>query len=218
MGHTWFGEVSCIMEKRFRRVQRWLERCIEACRKEKWSSAVADVECARAELEAAREELWSAVSEARSPEETGYLQRVLPLSVRSVVLAIAVIMTAAFPLSTSTVPVILEQKTSAVSLEWVTPDEKSLLAALRENLSDMNSVRNELGSSPGPVSAAKPDRQIARATAASVTENRVQTEQGKPEGSPSKKAEVTLEEILSLYEIGHRALQRESVVIKETNR
>jgi hypothetical protein len=105
-----------------------------------------------------------------------------------------------------------------VSLEWVTPDEKSLLAALRENLSDMNSVRNELGSSPGPVSVAKPDRQIARATAASVTESRVQTEQGKPEGSPSKKAEVTLEEILSLYEIGHRALQRESVVIKETNR
>jgi hypothetical protein len=127
-------------------------------------------------------------------------------------------MAAAFPLSTSTVPVILEQKTSAVSLEWVTPDEKSLLAALRENLSDMNSVRNELGSSPGPVSVAKPDRQIARATAASVTESRVQTEQGKPEGSPSKKAEVTLEEILSLYEIGHRALQRESVVIKETNR
>ncbi|MGC9490015.1 MAG: hypothetical protein ACP5CD_02150 [Thermovirgaceae bacterium] len=206
------------MEKRFRRVQRWLERCIEACRKEKWPSAVADVECARAELEAARKELWSAVSEAGGAGEARRLGRGLPLVARSAVLAVAVIMAAALPLSTSNVFMTLEQETSGVSLEWVTPDEKSLLLALRESLSEMNSVRNELGSSPGQVPAAKPDRRVARDTAASMTESPVQKEQGKPEGPPSEKAEVTLDEILSLYEIGQRALQWESVVIKETDR
>ncbi len=206
------------MEKRFRRVQRWLERCIEACRKEKWSNAVADVECARAELEAARDELWTAVSEAGGAGEAGCLKRGMPLSVRSAVLAVAVIMAAALPLSTATGPVVLEQETSGVSLEWVTPDEKSLLTALRENLSDMNSARKDLEKSAGPVSDIEPDRQFARVNTASVTENLVQKGQENPEGQPPRKEEVTLDEILLLYEIGHRALRSDSVVIQETNR
>jgi hypothetical protein len=216
--HIRFGEDSCIMEKRFRRVQRWLERCIEACRKEKWSNAVADVECARAELEAAREELWSAVSEARSAKETGYLQRALPLSVRSAILAVAVIMAAALPLSTGTVPAAMEQAENRVILEWVTSDEKSLLTALRQNLSEMNSARNAGLESANPVSNREEDRQVARVAAPLRTQRGGVTGQAAPAGAPPGKAEVSIDEILSLYEIGQRALRSDSVVFEQTIR
>ncbi|MFP4481741.1 MAG: hypothetical protein ACLFN0_02980 [Thermovirgaceae bacterium] len=206
------------MEKRFRRVQRWLERCIEACKKEKWSNAVADVECARAELDAARDELWTAVAEGGRTERAGKLKRAFPLSLRSVFLAVTVIMAAAIPLSTGTVFVPLEQPENKVSLEWVTPDEKSLLTALRKNLSDMNSARNEVRDSSPPLVDGGTDRQVARTTTASGAINQGEKKPEKQERQPSEKAEVTFDEILSLYEIGHRALRTDSVLIEETNR
>lgn len=214
------------MEKKFRRVQRWLERCIEACRKEKWSNAVADVECARAELETARDELWSLVSEGRAAEKAGYVEKILPLSLRSAFLAVVVVMAAAFPLSTGTVPVALEQVENKVSLEWVTQDEKRLLTSLRQNLSDMNSARNTDGDvtrAETTETAGEPGQQVAKTSSTSAAlhaggggQTRRQDLPGQSSGR--KEEDVTIDEILSLYEIGQRALRSESITIEETSR
>ncbi len=211
------------MEKRFRRVQRWLERCIEACRKEKWSNAVADVECARAELETAKDELWSLVSEARAAEKEVYAGRMLPLPLRSAFLAVVVVMAAAIPLSTGTVPVALEQVENKVSLEWVTRDEKRLLTSLRQNLSDMNSARNILEEVTKAETAGEADRQVAKTSSTSAAIHAGgagQTgRQNLPGQSPGTKEEdVTIDEILSLYEVGQRALRSESITIEEASR
>jgi hypothetical protein len=214
------------MEKKFRRVQRWIERCIEACRKEKWSNAVADVECARAELETARDELWSLVSEGRAAEKAGYVEKILPLSLRSAFLAVVVVMAAAFPLSTGTAPVALEQVENKVSLEWVTPDEKRLLTSLRQNLSDMNSARNTDGDvtkAETTETAGEPGQQVAKTSSASAALHAGGAGQTRRQGLPGqssgrKEEDVTIDEILSLYEIGQRALRSESITIEETSR
>jgi hypothetical protein len=214
------------MEKRFRRVQRWLERCIEACRKEKWSNAVADVECARAELETAKDELWLLVSEARAAEKAGYAERMLPLSLRSAFLAVVVVMAAAFPLSTGTVPVALEQVENKVSLEWVTRDEKRLLTSLRQNLSDMNSARNTLGEATKAETTetvGEPGQKVAKTSSTSAAVHAGGSGQTGRQDLPgqssgTKEEDVTIDEILALYEIGQRALRSDSVVIQETNK
>ena len=85
------------MEKNLKRVQRWIERCIAACRSEKWDSALAEVECARAELESASEEIWQRASGSDDPHRAGQF---VGLSLRSLAVALLVIMVAAIPIST----------------------------------------------------------------------------------------------------------------------
>lgn len=206
------------MEKRFRRVQRWLERCIEACKKEKWSSAVADVECARAELEAAREELWQAVADGGRNEGATWLRTAFPLSVRSALLAAAVIMAAAIPLSTGTGPGTPQNVDAGATLEWVTPDERNVLAALRRSLSDMNSARMREEPGAGFAPSGTGDRQVAQAPERPVQEAARPAPREQTGNGPSEQLDVTIDEILSLYEIGQRALRTESFSIDETAR
>jgi len=215
------------MEKKFRRVQRWLERCIEACRKEKWSNALADVECARAELETAKDELWSLVSEARTAQKSRYAGGMLPLSLRSVLLAAVVVMAAAVPLSTGTVPVAMKQVENKISLEWVTPDEKRFLTSLRQNLSDMNSVRNILEEVTKPEmtkTTGEAERQVAKtsSTSAAVHAGAVGQKTGRQnlpgQSSGTKEEDMTIDEILLLYEVGQRALRSEPITIEEASR
>jgi hypothetical protein len=207
------------MEKRFRRVQRWLERCIEACKKEKWANAVADVECARAELETAREELWVTLSAREGSREKTGIKYMLPLSARSAVLAILIVMSAAIPLSTGTGSTSARRAEEAVTLEWVTADEKKMLSELRRSLSDMNMAR------------------VVEEQVFSVVENKIdsgrdvaEAETSKPHGAPTTEGkgpyvpgqgtpaqlEVAIEEILTLYEIGQRALKAETLNIGNT--
>jgi len=207
------------MEKRFRRAQRWLERCIEACKKEKWANAVADVECARAELETAREELWAAVSRKEEARGKTGIKHMLPLSARSAVLAILLVMSAAVPLSTGTGTTSDKRAEKAVTLEWVTADEKKILSELRRSLSDMNMVR-VVEDQVRSVARNKIDsgRDVAEAETSKPPEA-PQTERKSPHEpghGTSAQLEVAIEEILSLYEIGQRALKAETLNIGNT--
>ncbi len=186
------------MEKNLNRVHRWIDRCIAACRNGKWDSALAEVECARAELESASEEIWEMASGMGNNYPVG---RFFALSLRSSVIALLVIMVAALPISTISHAPVGIADTSDLRLEWVTADEQSVLSSLRISLSEMNLAREI----PADEIAAPPSVRIAPAMAGSPIME-------KPRESSYSGG---LDEILALIEIGQRALRGENIVIRE---
>ncbi len=185
------------MEKNLKRVHRWIERCIAACRNEKWDSALAEVECARAELESASEEIWERASGSGKSNQVG---RLFTLSLRSGAVALLLIMAAALPISTISHAPVGIADTGTLRLELVTADEQSVLSSLRKSLSEMNLARE------------MPEEEIPSAPEVQVSPDRVEptaTQPGKDRASRG------LDEILALIEIGQRALRGENIVVRE---
>ena len=187
------------MEKNLKRVHRWIDRCIVACKSGKWDSALAEVECARAELESASEEIWERASGTGNQYPVA---RIVGLSLRSMTVAILVIMMAAIPISTGGYAPVGVADTGQLHLEWVTADEQSVLSALRTSLSEMNLARGI----PHPISPSEAEPQ-SRPPATERAEPHVAREENK---APT----AALDEILTLIEIGQRALRGEGIVIR----
>ena len=123
------------MEKKIARISRWLDRCARACSARSWKNALLDMECAKAELEEARSELWvRAERDGETAPSAGKAVRVLCISSLSILLLLSV----AAPVAMQ--PAFLSQTVPEPALEWVTSDEKALLAVLRKNLSEANLV------------------------------------------------------------------------------
>ncbi len=185
------------MEKDLKRVHRWIDRCIAACGSRKWDSALAEVECARAELESARESIWEMAAGEKRQFPVG---QAFALSFRSLAVALLVVMVAALPISTGGyAPVGVEQARS-LRLEWVTGDEQSVLSSLRKSLSEMNLARED---SPGEVfSSSRPV---------------VLTQPGETESSQKTAGDESsppLDEVLTLLEIGQRVLRGSGIVVQ----
>lgn len=189
------------MEKNLKRVQRWIERCIAACRSERWDSALAEVECARAELESASDEIWRRASGVGEPSRAG---RFVGLSFLSIAMAFLVIMVAAIPISTGGYAPVGVADTRQLRLEWVTVDEQSVLSALRTSLSEMNLARETLNQDY-PVEGV-PEAHAPMVQPSGASHRIAREEQGAPAG--------TLDEILTLIEIGQRTLRGEGIVIQ----
>ncbi len=195
------------MEKRINTVQRWLDRCLLACRSRSWENALSDMECAAAELENARRVLWSVVDQPHT-----FSRRRGTRSVGTVLAATVFVLMAAFPLSTSDLvrpegEELLWQDQKAL-LELVTLDERKLLRALRNNLSGANLVEV-------PSSVSEPPKEIQR------QRHRVSRSEEPPSvpKSTSSQRTVPLDEMMSLIEIGQRALRGGDslVILEDTN-
>lgn len=185
------------MEKNLKRVHRWIDRCITACGSQKWDSALAEVECARAELESARETIWQKASGSGGQSPAG---QIFALSFRSLAFALLVVMAAALPISTGGYAPMGVGGTGSLTLEWVTSDEQSVLKALRTSLSDMNFARE---TQPG----------------SNITLPRVRMPESQVRQQPAVNQEEAgtdpLDKILTLIEIGQRALRGEGAVIQK---
>ncbi|PIE55071.1 MAG: hypothetical protein CSA35_03005 [Dethiosulfovibrio peptidovorans] len=192
------------MEKRIHTVQRWLDRCLLACRSRSWENALSDMECAAAELENARRVLWSVVDQPHT-----FSRRRGTRSVGTVLAATVFVLMAAFPLSTSDLrgEALLWQDQKAL-LELVTLDERKLLRALRNNLSGANLVEV-------PSSVSEPPKEFQR------QRHRVSRSEELPSmpKSTSSQRTVPLDEMMSLIEIGQRALRGGDslVILEDTN-
>lgn len=193
------------MEKKLCKVQRWVERCLLACRSSSWENAVADMECAKAELDGAREELWAIVDGSRVEKRKKRISRSLGIAVA----AVTFVLVASLPVSMPQ-PVVRAVKNSLAwedeksLLELVTPDERNLLKSLRENLSDFN-----LASMPHNPSG-EPTREDIIRTQASLPEARSANRKAVINNA---KKEVALDEVIQLIEIGHRALRRDDATL-----
>jgi len=204
------------LERRIRTIQKWLERCLVSCKAKSWERAIADMECANAELRLTREELWL---QASTPKEATSSR-----NIRNVGLAAKALLVASLILMVSAAPVAVNQGTlprwantsSKPVLEWLEKDEEMLITALRQSLSENGFRETDLSDTVVQERINEPaiERNVARlgrrsSDTDSGTLPMVKKETRRPEEelSGSMAPEVSVEEVLALLEIGQRVLR-----------
>ena len=192
------------MEKRLMRVQRWIDRCMEACRCKAWNSAIAELECARAELDSASREIWEEASETQIRMQPRWLYGSKTVLLHVVPVSILILFLAVGPTSMESFlsPTSLAIEPSP-SVEWVTADEKVMLENLRKN-------RSQRRASDFPEAGVERVA-VGRPAARSKPLNKVEsTGQGKaqiPAVFSQPGVSVAAEDLLSLIQVGQRALR-----------
>jgi len=206
---------NTLMDSHLKRVERWLKRCITACKCGLWSDALAEAECLEAETKGLREKLWSAAcDDAQDIPDYGVANSLLA-TFKITFLAMAMVFTAVIPISLDSESGVLEFAPQRESVVLLSSTESDIINALRESLSSGNSGRVvfSIEETPEEITTAKQHRGAAMATerserasktTASVSVEQPQTlvvEEIKTARSPSA------EEVISLIQVGQRALQ-----------
>lgn len=205
------------MEQKVRRIARWVERCALACRFKKWSEALMEIECARAELETVRSDLWERAEEEAS-EKGHVVAREWIFPFRVALVGGVILLCAALPLSTedpSRSPYSVATNTAPL-LEFVTPDERDLLHAMRSSLSNLAERNDATGG--GDVSLRMEGRGLAvpgeERRSASGGGDGVTPKAGPVEERAGRKeTTVSLEDVLALVQKGERALREVAVPV-----
>ena len=182
------------MEKKIARISRWLDRCGRACSARSWKNALLDMECAKAELEEARSELWvRAERDGDTAPSAGKAVRVVCVSCLSILLLLSV----AAPVAMQ--PEFLSEAASEPALEWVTSDEKALLAVLRKNLSEANLAY--LSEETSSVSSFQPEEGAGKELVRGADKKNI------PAAKEWTSRDGDTDSILALVQIGQNALR-----------
>jgi hypothetical protein len=208
-----------LLEKRLKRIERWLKRCVAACRCGSWGSALMEIECMEAETRGFREDLWrtaEAEADGRPARPRAYSACFLA---RVAVISLVFVMAAGLPLSIDQDRPFQGFDTESVAL--LTSTESEILSALRQSLSSANegrvilsielpAERSEPLAVPGTAMAddglteeAPETRPILRDPASL----RPRVEIIAAEVPEERDDEPSIEGILSLVQIGERALR-----------
>lgn len=196
------------MEKRLKRVQRWIDRCVEACRCKAWSSALAELECARAELDSASREIWEIAEGSKTESGNGWSLVPKGSLVHILAVTLFILLLAGAPTSTES----FNQSRPVASepgplVEWVTADEKVLLDNLRKSLAGGASTASKGPAVSSVRSVNKGGSPIAAKPAAALQQQAAQV-------SPRVEAPVQPEDLLSLIQVGQRALRPDGEGLK----
>ena len=196
------------MEKKMNRVQRWLDRCVTACKSGAWGSALIEVECLEAELKSAREEIW-AMAIANPRPQISVFRSVFRHLLRVSTVALALLLALVLPLSLDS-----EKRYGPVralsgegTFTWVTLDEGQILDALRRDLSENN--RGRAAEVPLILTQARP-RAKASSNVKLPLPAAIEEKAGGKVNSDErdrKEEHVPVEKVLSLIQVGQRAIQ-----------
>jgi len=212
------------MERNVRRISKWIERCALACRLKKWPEALLEIECARAELETVRSGLWE-----RAEEESLGGVRVSPrewvFPFRVALVGGMLLLCAALPLSTEDpgFSAYSVARNSVTVLEFVTPDERDLLRAMRSSLSEWAERSESSSGTDVPLRAESTVAAVPQGAERSVSA-RGTTRVSPPSTllvvreraeEKEKRGTVPLEDVLALVQKGERALRETAVPVVE---
>lgn len=196
------------MEKRLKRVQRWIDRCVEACRCKAWSSALAELECARAELDSASREIWEIAEGSKTESRNGWSLFPKGSLVHVFAVTLFILLLAGAPTSTESFnpshPVASEP---GPLVEWVTADEKVLLDNLRKSLAGGTAAASAGPAVSSVRSVNKGGSPLTAKPAASLQQQAVPV-------SPRVETPVQPEDLLSLIQVGQRALRPDGEGLK----
>lgn len=196
------------MENKIRKVQRWLERCVDACKSRSWENALADMECATAELESARKELWSVVDGSRAAARSRRRSKRLEASFVATILVLMSAIPVAMPEPMKRVVQSMGWEDQRAMLEFVTRDEKALITSLRKSLSSANRLE-EIEDREGLSQTS-----TTQVSVASVPKEEIKFVRGK--NADDVDGPIALDEVVQLLEIGQKALRRnEGFIIME---
>ncbi|MDR1621061.1 MAG: hypothetical protein LBS00_01660 [Synergistaceae bacterium] len=197
------------MERRIAGIVRWLDRCLRACKAGALESALMDVECARADVERLRDEVWGKLERRRSARVRG---RFFWVPLKVVLGAFLVVLTGATPVAFfQEGPALERQERETVSLEWVTPDEKTLLGNLRKHLSDSNSFASIQDRAQIP--AQPMEREAEREPAVRAAPKAAPKQEPKP-AVRDEALNIPYDRIISLVQAGEKAMQKDEPAIK----
>jgi hypothetical protein len=204
------------MERRIASIIRWLERCLAARRAGFPENALMDAECAQAEMDRLRDELWKDLK-TRHTLKRGVRASSVPLPVRALLWGAVAVLAAATPLAFEKPDFVKEEpgKGEAFSLEWVTPDEKTLLGNLRKRLSAgalaLTSDSAEAGKDlvlTARRAAAKP------AAGAPKTPVKPSPEKLETRPDPERADFIPYDHIITLVRTGESALKKQEPLIR----
>jgi len=208
------------MEQNVRRISKWIERCALACRLKKWPEALLEIECARAELETVRSGLWErAEEESLGRVRVSSREWVFPFRVALV--GGLLLLCAALPLSTEDpgFSAYSVARNSVTVLEFVTPDERDLLRAMRSSLSEWAERSGSSSGTDVPLRAestvAAVPREVERAVPARGTTPSTLLVVRERAEEKEKRGTVPLEDVLALVQKGERALRETAVPVVE---
>ena len=198
------------MEKKMNRIQRWLDRCVTACKSGAWGSALMEVECLEAEIKSAREEIWVKAMnapQAQRPTFSVFFRQVFRVST----VALSILFALALPLSLES-----ENRSGSVRVlseegmfTWVTPDEGKMLEALRSDLSENNRGRAVEVPSLVKHQGRTEAKVIGKVALPLPAAEKKAGEKVKLEGEKSNNEEnVPVDKILSLIQAGQKAIRR----------
>ncbi len=198
------------MRRKIKRLQRWLDRLSSACESSCWDSALIEADCLSAEIRDFREELWTMLQDSACSGSCVFNRSRLVMSFRSVCIALLIVMLSTIPIGLgSDKPVALvstakNSQSDVETLNWVTGEEMELLRTLRVELSSKNSQSGFASSAPVAKVAKKTvEKPIIVDTISKKTERNV----------PSN-ATIAPEYLLSLIQVGEKALRTEAPTIK----
>ena len=199
------------MEKRVAGIIRWLERCIKAYKAGAVESALMDAECAKADMEALRSELWKKVETCQSaPARRFNFFKVA----EAFFWAFGIMLISATPLALQQDGPAREARAEGnLTLEWVTPDERALLSNLRKSPSEplAQIITPELAIADSFVAPAVPARSAGPERHRSPGSPPLRSEQT---GQREPETSLPYDRILSLIEMGGRAMKNETPAIR----
>lgn len=204
------------METQIKKVQKWLGRCLIACRSGSWENALAEMECANAEMEVARKGLWAIVENEGNKDRSG-IRSMLPNFVRAGVLAMFIVFASAMPVSRFNINVLFpEMDQDNHKVEFISTEEEVLLQALRQSLSE-NGFRETTFTDQGESSI------IRRGTVEHVPEKgEVVILKGSSHNLSGRENQATtptkkpfdLEELITLVQVGEEVLRESGPAIQ----
>jgi hypothetical protein len=200
------------VESHLKRVERWLMRCVAACRGGSWCDALSEAECLEAEAKGLREKLWLAAEDEAAGADRIKAGARFFLLLKVVTLALVMVLTAVLPISTDIGPMPLDTAYAPETFEFLTSEESDIINALRKSLSSGNRGASALADLPkeaAPVVAVK-------SGAAMASEKEPAAEEVK--ASPQEAAEevkmtvdsirrLSADEVIALIQVGQRALR-----------
>lgn len=207
------------MEKKIRKVQKWLERCVLACRSGSWENALAEMECANAEMEMARKDLWARVSE----EGMHGKRRVIALVPDLVLaggLAVLLVLFTAVPVSRLHISAFMPSTDDRdLKVEFVSSEEEVILQALRRSLSE-NGFRETAFTD-----SSQSDMTVRSEMARNGMKQKEQvhtvpalTSSGKVvaqvPGNKNKRTDLDMERLITLVQVGEKALRESGPAIE----
>lgn len=229
------------MKRKILRISRWLERLSNAYDDEKWPSAVAAADCLNAEATALRNELYSLLSnETDMLNNVSIFSNIIP-HFKTLAIALIIVILTSIPLAVEAekkfpLPTVVstENRLNIKNLTWLSEEEAELLAVFRSNYfesADMNLVPyTRTASNVEPINAVRSSPKQEAKNQAKKDKNLKPNQlvgfdtpkkvANKPEnfGSEEKTKKPSLQEdLLSLIQVGEKALRGDSYGIKVVN-
>jgi hypothetical protein len=200
------------VESHLKRVERWLRRCLAACRSGSWSDALSEAECLEAEAKGLREKLWQAAEDDVAGADKIRTGARAFFLLKAAALALVMVLTAVLPISTDTGPLSRDVAYAPVTFEFLTSQESDIIDALRESLSSGNSgtavLTVEIPKTAVPAAVMKSGVAMASEPELAAMETEVAPA---PDATEETIAESprrpSADEVIALIQVGQRALR-----------